>query len=194
MELHHQVQHRPLLHQHQLQHQQQRQVRHRQFHQAPTPTPVPPSESLSVYNLTGFAAGNTGGGNIAETDARYKKVYNATDLAVALKKNSGFKVVEIMNDLDLGWNEIPAAAQVMPFVANNPAQTHPVLMTTGVSKIYIDGFNGLTIFSANGAKIKHASLDVKYSSNLIIRNLEFDDFGSGMKPLKVTMTKTIGII
>ena len=92
-----------------------------------------------------------------------------------LEEEFGFKVVEIMNDLDLGWNEIPAAAQVMPFVANNPAQTHPVLMTTGVSKIYIDGFNGLTIFSANGAKIKHASLDVKYSSNLIIRNLEFDE-------------------
>ncbi|NOV02029.1 DUF1080 domain-containing protein [Paenibacillus sp. LMG 31457] len=141
----------------------------------PTATPTPPAGSLSAYNLTGFAAGNTGGGNIPETDARYKKVYNATDLAVALKKNSGIKVVEIMNDLNLGWNELPAAAQVMPFSANNPAQTHPVLKTTGVSKIYIDSFNGLTIFSANGSKIKHAAFTIKYSSNIIIRNLEFDE-------------------
>lgn len=140
---------------------------------SPTPTPVP--GTLSTYNLAGFAIGNTGGGNIPETDALYKKVYNATDLAVALKKGSGFKVIEIMNDLDLGWNEIPAAAQVSPFVVHNSALTHPVLKTTGVSKIYIDSFNGLTIFSANGSKIKHASFVVKYSSNLIIRNLEFDE-------------------
>jgi pectate lyase len=33
----------------------------------------------------------------------------------------------------------------------------------------------LTIFSANGSKIKHASFVVKYSSNIIIRNLEFDE-------------------
>ncbi|WP_081824425.1 pectate lyase family protein [Paenibacillus sp. UNC451MF] len=143
----------------------------------PTPTPTPTSTpgTLSQYNLAGFSAGNTGGGNIPETDSRYKKVYNATDLAVALKKGSGVKVIEIMNDLNLGWNEIPAAAKVTPFVANNTPLTHPVLLTTGVSKIYIDSFNGLTIFSANGAKIKHASFDIKYCSNIIIRNLEFDE-------------------
>ncbi|MDQ0898099.1 pectate lyase [Paenibacillus sp. V4I7] len=142
---------------------------------SPTPAPTPVPDTLSTYNLAGFAAGNTGGGNIPETDPRYKKVFNATDLAVALKKGSGIKVVEIMNDLNLGWNEIPTAAQVSPYSVHNPALTHPVLKTTGISKIYIDSFNGLTIFSANGSKIKHASFVVKYSSNIIIRNLEFDE-------------------
>ncbi|GAB2704081.1 hypothetical protein GCM10027018_24510 [Paenibacillus thermoaerophilus] len=80
-----------------------------------------------------------------------------------------------MNDLNLGWNEIPSAAQVSPFSAHNSALTHPVLKQTGVSKIYIDSFDGLTIFSANGAKIKHAAFVIKYSSNVIIRNLEFDE-------------------
>ena len=39
------------------------------------------------YNLTGFSQGNAGGGIISESNtATYKKVYNATDLALALKR------------------------------------------------------------------------------------------------------------
>ncbi|MEW4371729.1 hypothetical protein [Paenibacillus kandeliae] len=131
--------------------------------------------TYSAYHLTGFSTGNTGGGNIAETDSRYKKVYNATDLSQALKKGSGVKIIEIMNDLNLGWSELPAAAQTSPFAAHNTPLTHPVLKKTGVSKLTIDGFDGLTIFSANGSKIKHVGITVKRSSNLIIRNLEFDE-------------------
>ncbi|MFY0581481.1 hypothetical protein ACN28S_50965 [Cystobacter fuscus] len=131
---------------------------------------------ITDYNLTGFSAGNTGGGEISESDtARYKKVYTATELAQALKKGSGVKVVEIMNDLNLGWNELPAAAKVSPFSAHNAALTHPVLLQTGVSKINVDGFTGLTIFSANGAGLKHVAITIKRSSNVIIRNLEFDE-------------------
>lgn len=128
------------------------------------------------YNLTGFSQGNAGGGIVSESDtAKYRKVYTATDLQAALKKGSGVKVVEIMNDLNLGWNEIPGAAQTSPFAKHNDALTHPVLKQTGVSKVTIDGFNGLTIFSANGSKIKHAAFSVKRSSNVVIRNLEFDE-------------------
>ncbi len=141
----------------------------------PTPGVEPGVTSKNNYNLTGFSYGNTGGGNIADTDANYKKVYNAVDLNEALKKGSKVKVIEIMNDLDLGWNEIPSAAKAMPFSANNPVQTHPVLKKTGVSKVYIENMNGVTIFSANGAKIKHAGFVIKRSSNLIFRNLEFDE-------------------
>ncbi|ASA26290.1 hypothetical protein [Paenibacillus donghaensis] len=145
---------------------------------APSQTPAASTApgALSAYNLNGFSAGNAGGGNVSESNtALYKKVYTATDLALALKKNSGVKVIEIMNDLNLGWNEIPAAAKVSPFSAHNTALTHPVLLQTGVSKINMDGFDGLTIFSANGAKIKHAAFTIKRSSNIIIRNLEFDE-------------------
>lgn len=152
----------------------------------PTETPVdppvdPPAETpddtyeLSEYNLSGFATGTTGGGQIEDTDPRYAKVYNASDLALALKKGSKYKVIEIMNDLDLGWNEIPDAAKVSPFSAHNTALTHPVLKETGVSKINIDSFDGLTIFSSSGATIKHAAFTFKRSNNIIIRNLKFDE-------------------
>ncbi|WP_028589183.1 pectate lyase family protein [Paenibacillus massiliensis] len=130
----------------------------------------------SVYDLKGFSSGNTGGGIVAESNTTlYKKVYTASDLAAALKKNSGVKVVEIMNDLNLGWNELPTDAKKSPFAAHNSPLTHPVLLQTGVSKVTIDGFDGLTIFSANGSKIKHAAFTIKRSSNVIIRNLEFDE-------------------
>lgn len=156
----------------------------------PTETPVDPpvvppvntpaetpdgTYELSEYNLSGFATGTTGGGQIIDTDPRYIKVYNASDLALALKKGSKYKVVEIMNDLNLGWNEIPDAAKAAPFSTHNAALTHPVLKEAGVSKINIDSFDGLTIFSSSGATIKHAAFTFKRSNNIIIRNLEFDE-------------------
>ena len=44
---------------------------------------------LSAYNLAGFGQATTGGGVLADTDAGYRKVYNAVDLAVALNDKSG---------------------------------------------------------------------------------------------------------
>ena len=128
-----------------------------------------------LYELGGFATYTTGGGVIAETDPAYHKVYNAAQLGNALRKNSGAKVIEIMNDLDLGWNEIPPEAQAAPFTRHNNPLLHPVLIQSGVSKITVDGADGLTIFSKNGSKIRHASFTFKNSRNIIIRNLEFDE-------------------
>ncbi|MCL6605087.1 MAG: hypothetical protein K6T94_19660 [Paenibacillus sp.] len=149
----------------------------------PTPTPtsiptVPPSGTNSEYQLTGFASGATGGGSIPESDPRYKKVYNAEDFADAINRKKGYKVIEIMNDLNLGWNELGSEAKTLAgslIVSHNAPQIHPVLLQTGVSKVYLDTLKDVTIFSANGAKIKHAAFNVKYSSNVLIRNLEFDE-------------------
>ena len=80
-----------------------------------------------------------------------------------------------MNDIDLGWNVIGPSAQVAPFTSHNTALTHPILKETGVSKIMIDGFDGLTIFSKNGAKLTHGALIFKRSNNIVIRNIEFDE-------------------
>lgn len=141
------------------------------------PTIVVPVDLTApgLYELGGFAAYTTGGGVISESDPAYHRVYNAVDLGNALRQNSGAKVIEIMNDLDLGWKEIPQEAQTAPFSKHNDPLLHPVLLKSGVSKITVDGANGLTIFSNNGSKIRHASLTFKNSSNIIIRNLEFDE-------------------
>ena len=132
----------------------------------------------SAYNLTGFGQATTGGGVLADTDAGYVKVYNAVDLAVALNDKKGIvKVIEIMNDLNLGYNEIPADAKTNsePFRAHTTPLLHPVLLTSGVSLIDIQKKNGLTIFSASGAAIRHATFNIKSSGNVIVRNLKFDE-------------------
>lgn len=136
----------------------------------------------SAYNLAGFAQGTTGGGVIPDTDPAYRKVYTPLDLANAIlssyKTAGSVKVIEIMNDLDLGWNEVGATVQTLsstPFRAHNPPQLHPRLIVTGVSLIDIKPKSGLTIFSANGATIRHACFNVKSTANIIIRNLKFDE-------------------
>lgn len=134
----------------------------------------------SDYNLVGFGQSTTGGGVIPDTDPAYVKVYTPLDFANALQsayKTAGsVKVIEIMNDLSLGWNEVGAAVQAVgPFRANTAPLLHPVLLTVGESLIDIKPRSGLTIFSANGATIKHCNFNIKSCSNVIIRNLKFDE-------------------
>jgi pectate lyase len=130
----------------------------------------------SAYNLTGFAQGATGGGYLPDTDANYAKVYTATDLANALSSKT-VKIIEIMTNLDLGYNEIEAAAKANsePFRAHTTPKLHPRLLQTGVSLIDIQKKSGLTIFSANGATIRHACFNIKSAGNVIVRNLKFDE-------------------
>ncbi len=131
----------------------------------------------SAYNLVGFGQGTTGGGVLPATDPGYAQVFTATDLANALNSKT-VKVIEIMNDLNLGYSEIEASAKATsePFRASSAAPLlHPVLLQTGVSLIDVQKKTALTIFSANGSTIRHAKLNVKNCSNIIIRNLRFDE-------------------
>ena len=136
----------------------------------------------SAYNLVGFGRATTGGGVIAETNSANRKVTNALDLANAIlsayKTAGSVKVIEIITNLDLGWNEVGSAVQNLastPFRPHATPKLHPQLITTGVSLIDIKPKSGLTIFSANGATIRHACFNVKSTANIIIRNLKFDE-------------------
>jgi pectate lyase len=130
----------------------------------------------TAYNLVGFGQNTTGGGVLAVTDPNYAQVFTATDLANALISKT-VKVIEVMNDLDLGFNEIEASAKAgsEPFRTATAPLLHPVLLVTGVSLIDVQKKTGLTIFSANGSTIRHAKLNIKNCSNIIIRNLRFDE-------------------
>lgn len=142
---------------------------------------VPPTNNVR-FNLVGFGEGTTGGGVIPETDPAYRKVYTDLELATAIRdanKNVGLvKVIEIMNDLNLGWNEIDPAVKTLtstPFTQPATPLLHPVLLVSGVSTMQISPKSGLTIFSANGATIRRASWSIKNTANIIIRNLKFDE-------------------
>ena len=136
----------------------------------------------SAYNLVGFGQATTGGGVITETNSAYRKVTNALDLANAIlsayKTAGSVKVIEIMTNLDLGWNEVGSAVQNLassPFRAHATPKLHPRLLITGVSLIDIKPKSGLTIFSANGSTIRHACFNIKSTANVIVRNLKFDE-------------------
>lgn len=133
------------------------------------------STDLSKYSETGFATGNIGGGVIDENAAGYVKVTNALELAKALKTGSEAKVIEIANDIDLGWNTLPSEAKNSPYNAHNSALTHPLLKESGITKVGVNSFDGLTIFSKNGSKITHAGFTFKGCKNVIVRNVVFDE-------------------
>lgn len=126
------------------------------------------------YGVAGFARAAAGGGVLPETDARYRKVTSATEFLAALTDKTT-KVIEIQNDLDLGWNELPAAARTGLFRNDSVPLLHPVLKATGVTIIDIQDKIGLTIFSASGATIRHAHFNIKRCTDLIVRNLRFDE-------------------
>ncbi len=143
----------------------------------------PPITNNARFNLVGFGEGTTGGGVIPETDPAYRKVYTDLEFATAIrdanKVAGSVRVIEIMNDLNLGWNEIDPAVKALdstPFTEPAAPKLHPVLLATGVSTVQISPRNGgLTLFSANGATIRHASWSIKDTENIIIRNLKFDE-------------------
>jgi pectate lyase len=139
----------------------------------------------SSFDLQGFATlggGTTGGGVIPETDAAYRKCATPLEFVTAIrdsnKKAGAVKVIEITADLDLGWNEIDAATRALastPIRCHTPPKLHPTLIASGVSLLDIAAKSGLTVFSTHGTKIKHVTLNIKKTSNIIIRNLKFDE-------------------
>ena len=146
------------------------------------PEPALLPGGVSNYNLEGYAAAAvTGGGNIPVGDPRYAQVTTATELVAALRAARAslanpVKVIEIMNDLDMGWNEVGTTLQADGLLRPNlAAKKHPALIASGVSLLDIMQFNGLTIFSRNGATIRHAEFNIKAGTNLILRNLRFDE-------------------
>ncbi|MGC4072015.1 MAG: immunoglobulin domain-containing protein [Nibricoccus sp.] len=132
----------------------------------------------SAFNLYGFGQATTGGGVIPETHAGYRKVSTPLEFITALADKTGaVKVIEILNDLDLGYLEVSDAVRAFSiFRQHATPKLHPRLIQTGVSLIDIQNkTTGLTIFSANGSTIRHATLNIKSSSNIIVRNLRFDE-------------------
>ena len=148
------------------------------------------------YNLEGYAASAnvTGGGLLREDSPCYHKVSNELEFIQTLSSLAGVRdkphVIEITADLNLGdlelnekykddklnvtkkgdgYKNLIRAAIAEPLM-------HPTLKKTGVSYIKLYDFHNLTIFSKNGATIKHTSIRMGGGSgNIIVRNLAFDE-------------------
>jgi pectate lyase len=138
---------------------------------------------LGKYELEGFAesAGTSGGGLLKESNSNYYKVSNGTEFLDALtevyNKKGVPSVIEVTADLNLGSNEVDLSkySSNIAVAHSHQALVNPSLQESGVSKVYIKSISNLTIFSGNGSTIKHAALDISGSTNIIIRNLAFDE-------------------
>ncbi len=137
---------------------------------------------VGQYLLEGFAetADTTGGGLLYETSDNYYEVASATeflDALVAVKKSGQPSVIELQADICLGDNEVDDFDSYSSVITSHshPALTHPLLMESGVSKLYIKGMSDLTIFSKEGYSLKHVAVDINGSENIIIRNIRFDE-------------------
>lgn len=141
---------------------------------------------LGKYGVEGFAQSTdiTGGGLLKETDENYYKVATGDEFLAALRavkdKKGVPSVIEItsesiavgINEIDQNYAAIYGTGVVAP---HNPALTSPILKESGVSKVYIKQMSNLTIFSKNGATIKHGAFTISDADNVIIRNISFDE-------------------
>ncbi|MBR1540298.1 MAG: hypothetical protein IJ629_03900 [Clostridia bacterium] len=113
--------------------------------------------------------------DIKKTDDNFCIVENEEEFIRALE-NKKIQIIEIINDLDLGYNTIKSLGISSPFITkHNEALTHPVLIGTGVSKLNIDNRDGLIIYSSSGSKILHANIIISNSENIKFENIFFDE-------------------
>lgn len=120
---------------------------------------------------------NTDYHRICETEEEFLK-------AIKDSRNGKVKIIEVVDDMDLGWLALSEEARnsgvVEPYkdslVSAGIPHTSPSLMTSGISTVTIQDVEGLTIFSPNGSFLKHAEFKLQDSaSDIVIRNLEFDE-------------------
>lgn len=138
----------------------------------------------SFLSVTGYAAEGVNDRSEYVGTTYYRTVSTADEFlkAIADAGEGTVKVIEVLKDIDLGYNKASTSAQTAYsnfFLEQglNPGYipTNPSVSRSGVSDIRIKNINGLTIFSQYGAAITHAQLNLQATaSDIVIRNLEFD--------------------
>lgn len=116
----------------------------------------------------------------------YTSKYNETTQEVeqVLTKEGSVHVIEITNDLDLGYKTLQNEGCDLSLVndfASKADKLRPYLYmssmldTYGMSQIKIENTSNLLIYSKNGARITHAGFKLTSDTNVVVRNLAFDE-------------------
>lgn len=140
-------------------------------------------------DVLGYANGGiTDKSDIEETASNYIKVSTASDFlqAVIIDKEN-YDVIEIENDLDLGYRTLEkevtnletlaATGKIRDCFENKTKYTwiqSKKLIETGVTQIEINA-SKLLIYSKNGSKLTHCGFKVTYSEDVSFVNLAFDE-------------------
>ncbi len=112
------------------------------------------------------------------------QVSSAVELLQALM-NTDIQIIEIVEDLELGSKTVEKALieQGLSLVQfrsvyrphSHQPLLHPILMESGVGSLRIVGRNGLMIYSKQGMTLKHVSISIDGSSDIVIRNLHLSE-------------------
>lgn len=101
--------------------------------------------------------------------------------AIVDAKEEKIRVIEIKNDLNLGWYKLTAEEQAFS-VANAfknekslKDATSTMVKENGISQISIENITNLLIYSKTGSKITHAGFKLTSCHDIVIRNLSFDE-------------------
>lgn len=120
----------------------------------------------------------------------YTSKWNAETekLEQTLNSEGTVHVIEITEDIDMGYKKLDAKYQSAngngSYVENysrgkdkNIAAftMSDIFNDCGFTKLKIENTNNLLIYSKNGAKLTHCGLSLLSDSNVVIRNLEFDE-------------------
>lgn len=149
---------------------------------------IPETIENPDYSAPGFAAGKISDRVVSEEDADvYIKVSTPMEFMDAIKatyaeNQKAIKVIEITKDLDLGFNEIGEDVKakylnegLISFVKNKAYVGSSLFNKTGVSQIELSNRQNLTIYSKNGATIRHAGFKITRCNDVSIRNINFDE-------------------
>ncbi|MFC4404107.1 hypothetical protein [Gracilibacillus xinjiangensis] len=138
----------------------------------------------SFLSVTGYASLGVNDRSQYIGTSYYRKVKAEREfLQAILDAGKGdVKVIEVAEDLDLGWKELnldDEERKKYRFIREyrDPVNgfTNPNLALSGVSQLDINNVDGLTVFSKKGKTIKHTEINLQRSTNdIVIRNLNFD--------------------
>ena len=177
-----------------------------------TPTSVPTSDPTPLvdrnkYSISGFAAGHISDFSVYENTSVYRVVttpeeffqaindakYEYTNTYIeetntveqTLEKEGTVHVIEVANDLNLGYFKLSQEAKAFSFVkdyATNYSKYKDMgiyfskmFEENGISQIGIERVSNLMVYSKNGAKITHAGFKLTSCNNVVFRNLSFDE-------------------
>ncbi|MDE6105258.1 MAG: hypothetical protein K2G38_06235 [Clostridia bacterium] len=130
---------------------------------------------------------------IADAKYHYKNVWDDETSTYTQEPADGYTednfegtvhVIEIANDLNLGYyklsDEVKSSGLVDDFGKNIPKWTEYISMSdmvleNGVSQIKVENTSNLLIYSKNGAKLTHCGFKLTSDTNVVFRNLTFDE-------------------
>ncbi len=140
-------------------------------------------DTSAKLSANGYATGQISSMEAYENTSYYATVTTGKQFFQAIldAKQGKVKVIEIENDLNLGWYKL--SSEEKAFTNANAFKSEASIATAqssmvkenGISQISIENITDLLIYSKTGAKITHAGFKITSCHNLIVRNISFDE-------------------